>query len=70
MGMVQAECPKEVQCQPLIGQYWWYSPLIGQYFHYCLLIGQKCPEEARGALVPLNYQEYFGENLVKLSCFE
>ena len=30
----------------------------------------KCPEEARGALVPLNYQEYFGENLVKLSCFE
>ena len=41
MGMVQAECPKEVQCQPLIGQYWLYSPLIGQYFHYCPLIGQN-----------------------------
>ena len=34
------------------------------------MVRVECPEELRGALVALNYQDYLGENLVKLSCFE
>lgn len=34
------------------------------------MVRVECPEELGLALVALNYQEYLGENLVKLSCFE